>query len=249
MMLLVDAGNSFVKWAQASHGQSLTVQGRCSIERNGLPQHLLSAWRDIPCPEKVVVASVAGNQLADAIRDAADQLWQLQPEFINSQRSFHGLVNDYAEPGRLGVDRLLGMLAAYRELGGPVLVIDCGSAVTVDLVGADGTFLGGVILPGITLACQSLAAGTANIDNCLPDGEIDTLAKTTADGVKAGVLAGLAGGIEKVVSEQLAQSGLTPRIVITGGDADRLANHLRLELISRPDLVLQGLYLAAAESD
>lgn len=246
MMLLIDAGNSLVKWAYASANQAVTLEGCCCSKVNDLSQVLENEWHDTPRPGRILVANVAGKKVAEAICLATENLWQTKPEFPLSEEEFCGLTNTYDQPGRLGIDRLLAMLAAYREVRGPVIVIDCGTAVTVDLVSNHGVFLGGSIMPGLHLACQSLISGTDAIENCPGNAEINSVARTTDEAVTAGVLLGLVGGIEKVVADQIAHIDAQADVIITGGDAKRLLDNFSIDVRHRPDLVLEGLSLYAA---
>jgi type III pantothenate kinase len=119
-------------------------------------------------------------------------------------------------------------------------VVDCGTAVTVDALSADGEFLGGAVFPGLRLLRDSLVQGTAGIPATEGDAT-DCLARSTADGVAAGTLFGLAGAVERLIDEYRRTLGETTRVFLTGGDAPALAARLRAAHTPVPDLVLKGL--------
>jgi len=130
------------------------------------------------------------------------------------------------------------MLAAYRMTQDPVIVVDCGTAVTIDLVNARGLFVGGVIMPGLNTAFQSLRADTDAVEEISDTGTVaSATALSTEEAVQAGVLLGLAGGIERVVREQSSE----------GGDAEKLVPYLTMPVVLQPDLILQGLSVFASQ--
>lgn len=242
MNLLVDSGNSFIKWALSDAGQ-MTVQQR--LEWSSSPI-LAESWSGYRRPGRVLVANVNDDQAVQKITEASLACWQLEPEFLASSRHFHGLVNSYRQPAQLGVDRLLAMLAAMRRARSAVIVIDCGTAVTVDLVDADGAFVGGVIMPGLHTARRALRRATAAIDQVV-DNDYTATALSTEQGVASGTLLGLAGAIERVVSEQAALCDSPPVVFLTGGDADDILMQLNFDVELRPHLVLEGLHACALD--
>lgn len=244
MNLLVDSGNSFIKWAQGA-GEALTLVNRCHSKAVASLQEM---WNSYDVPDRVIIANVAGGHRASEIINAASSLWNVDAEFAVSSRECCGLMNCYNNPGQLGVDRWMAMVAAFRLTSDPVIVVDCGTAVTIDLVNKAGVFVGGVIMPGLNTAYQSLRAGTDAVEDINAINKvINPAARSTADGVAIGVLLGLVGGIERVVSELSSQVGKTPSVIITGGDAEKLLPNLTMPAILQPDLVLEGLRIFSSE--
>ncbi len=157
--------------------------------------------------------------------------------------------NHYHDPAALGADRWAALIAAHHLTAGPVCVIDCGTAVTIDALSADGDFLGGVILPGLRLLRTSLVQGTRSIR--ATDGDAATcLARSTADAVAAGTLFGLAGAVERVLAEHRQALGSEMSALITGADAGLVLSKLRAEapVAEVSDLVLRGLALIAEKA-
>jgi type III pantothenate kinase len=152
---------------------------------------------------------------------------------------------DYDTPQTLGADRWVGALAAHRRYGRAV-VVDCGSATTVNLVDSDGTFRGGAIAPGL----RALVAGMASVTPALPPADLDSSPslppRSTQAAVDTGVLLGWCGLVERLVASGMSASGGPVSVVVTGGNAPRLLDHTRLRPIHEPDLVHHGLELLAA---
>lgn len=154
---------------------------------------------------------------------------------------------DYDTPATLGADRWVGALAAHRAAGRAV-VVDCGSATTVNLVDADGTFRGGPIGPGL----RAMAAGMAEVTPALPPADVDGAVamppRSSAAAVTAGVLLGYCGLVERLVAAALAASRGPAQLFVTGGNAERLLRHTRLRPRHEPLLVHRGLVLLAGAS-
>lgn len=238
MNLLIDSGNSFIKWAQQTDGV-LAPGGRC---HSHAATSLHDIWSGDDAPARVLIANVAGESIASEISNIVKDLWHIEAEFVVSSRNCCGLSNSYHNPAQLGIDRWMAMVAAFKSTSGPVIVVDCGTAVTIDLVNEKGQFLGGVILPGLNTAYHSLRAGTVAVEeiNSINQG-VSPVAQSTEDGVVTGVLLGLVGGIERVIHEQSSQLDQAPVVLLTGGDAETLLPYLTLPAIIQPDLVLEGL--------
>lgn len=153
---------------------------------------------------------------------------------------------DVDDPDRVGIDRLLSAYAAWIRFQSPLVVIDAGSAITVDWVDDRGTFCGGAILPGLELQSRSLVMGT----EALPQIELNTdvpvalPAKNTADAIRAGIVLGVAAGLEGLVDRYASGSGHAEnefQVVLTGGDARTLSPHVRKSHQTISNLVCQGL--------
>lgn len=244
MNLLIDSGNSMIKWALAN-GDLLYRVNKC--ESNSVAG-LHDIWNRYDVPDRVIIANVAGENIAKQINITVNKLWHIDAEFIASSRNCCGLTSSYHNPGQLGVDRWMAMAAAFQSTLDPVIVVDCGTAVTIDLVNENGVFVGGVILPGLNTAYQSLRTGTKaveGINSISIKKDISPVAKSTEDGVAIGVLLGLVGGIERVIREQSSLIDQVPAVFMTGGDAEKLQPHMKIAVDLQPDLVLQGLRIAA----
>ena len=157
-----------------------------------------------------------------------------------------GLRIDYDDPARIGVDRLAAAAAAHRATpaGRAAVVVDAGTALTVDAIAAEGTFLGGAIAPGLCLGLNALSAGTSFLPQVELAATTPLLGKNTTDGLRSGALHGSAALVEGLCTRMAAALDGPVAIFLTGGDAPLLQPHITAVHTCDPDLVLRGLALA-----
>ncbi len=237
MKLLVDIGNTRLKWALAT-GTTLTLEEPLPHQSANLKSTLLKQWWLLPqAPTQLAISCVGCTHALQQVITCAQELWpKILIEIPQAQASLLGVRNAYAQPEKLGVDRWLAMLAVRQITQQPVCVIDCGTAITVDFINAQGQHLGGVISPGLTLMKQSLVSGTEQLpytDRRFVVG----LANHTTAAIYSGTLLATVGLVERIVNAQAGHF----RLFLTGGDAAVVAAELRLGSEVFDDLVLQGL--------
>jgi type III pantothenate kinase len=229
--LLIDAGNSTLKWAVVEAGL-WRAQGRSDYaDWTGLKAEL-TAGTD--CYVASVTDLAREQQLAVLLDEAG-----IAPSWLKAEADFADLKNTYLNPQQLGVDRWMGLIAARQRTREPVLVVSVGTAMTVDALAADGAFLGGVIVPGATLMRQALRQGTAQIADAV--GEWQAFPRNTADAVQSGIVAALCGAIEQQHARLAKAAGVTPRCLLTGGDAGMVHAQLSVAAERVPSLVLEGM--------
>lgn len=242
MILEFDLGNTAAKW-RLLRESSVVASGRV----NEL------AALDIPMDEpvaKVRVASVAGEERERELTRWCTEHLGVSPKFARSSSLCAGVSNAYEEPGRLGVDRWLAVLAAFHRHPEGALVVDAGTALTIDLVDARGEHLGGYILPGLNLMQQSLRQDTARIrytEAHAPDLEPG---KSTAEAVANGAALAAAASVAAARVQARERLGGNCAALLTGGDAPllmRLLGEKAGDFAYSPDLVLDGLVLACPE--
>ncbi len=237
-VLVFDLGNSRWKWALA--GDGLRAPGRAQDYGDDFARSLDAALATVPRPDRAAAVAVASGARRAALHAWLAQRWNLALDLFSPEARGHGVINSYREPARLGADRWAALVAARARTRGPVCVVDAGTAVTIDVLDADGVFRGGVILPGLALQRTALLQGTTGIAESVGE-EHDPLARSTADAVATGTLFGLAGAIDRVLDEQVLSLGTPPTVFVSGGDAPRLLPLLRHAAIAAPDLVLEGV--------
>lgn len=247
-ILLVDAGNARIKWAVLAEGV-LDNAGQTARSEADFPAFAEQHWATLARPERVVVANVAGSTLGERLAGWVKQAWQLDAEFVVPQREACGVRNAYLDPQQLGVDRWTAMVAAHRYVKGAVCVVDCGTAITIDVLTADGGHQGGLIVPGLTLMRRALLANTQDISSKMggETGAIAILARDTQGGVNGGTLYAVISVIDRVTADLAAELGGNMTRVITGGDAPALLPLLAGNYRHEPLLVLQGLAIVAKD--
>lgn len=250
MKLLVDIGNSALKWAVLEQGD---LRAGAALPCEGdllaaLERALEREWGALPVPEEVLVADVGAGSAAQAVTRWCASRWGCEALRVEARARAHGVVSAYREPQRLGVDRWLGLVAARATGPGAALVVDCGSAVTVDVLDGEGQHLGGLIVPGLGLARRCLEQHTrVQVDEASPP-EVSLLARDTAGAVRGGGLYALVAFVDRVAEDVQGALGTPLRQVITGGDAPAVLPLLHSAYEHRPHLVLEGL-AQVAEGD
>lgn len=173
----------------------------------------------------------------------------MTPEFIIAQHSAFGVSNGYSEPHKLGPDRWAALIAAHHAQLGATCIVDCGTALTIDVLTADGKHLGGLIMPGLNLMRSALFFHTHALPckmNLETETDIASLARDTQAGIRSGTLYAVVATIERVIADIASDRKLRTR-VITGGDAEHIAPRLAGHYRHEPDLVLQGLAIIAGD--
>lgn len=245
MNLFVDIGNSAVKWATADELASEVAHQAAS---DSLPDSVTPAWQQLPAPRQVYISSVVRDLRIDELTRWISRRWNLVPVLAQTKAEELGVVNGYSNPKQLGVDRWLALLAARSLSDGPVVVVDCGSATTIDAMNAGGRHLGGVILPGLRLFQRCLLANT-DIPSVAESATIDYFATDTATGITSGAMLATASSVAWMLG-LLREKSVTPvDCLLTGGNAMLLSEHLTSPHRLAPNLILQGLALQAGRQD
>ena len=238
-MWVCDLGNTRIRWARYRDGV-LSERGS-ALHRDGA---FRDAWR--PGKSEVVVVSVAGDSVERALEVWLCSQGVQEVRFPRSRKRVAGVVNAYTDVSQMGADRWAAMVAARARHTGPLAVIDCGSAITVDVLDLDGRHLGGAILPGLHMMSAGLSRDAARVEVDYVGGKELSLGADTAACVSAGVLSAAVGGVHQILKEAEHQLGAQPRRILCGGDAQRLRPYLE-PVTPDPDLVLWGAVLLAEE--
>lgn len=246
MKLLLDIGNTAVKWAEYSAGRM--VSRGDFRHRDGVFSELAdAAWARLQAPARIVVANVAGAVLQRSLSDWTRAHWGLQPDYFRATARACGVTNAYHVAADLGADRWAALVGAHRGHGVPVCIVDCGTALTVDVLSPAGAHLGGLILPGIAMLAECLVHNTADIGMVTDLPPLSLLAQGTGEGVTSGATRMAVAALDHVVGELVAGQGGNLEVVITGGDGARILPLLARPARLEPDLVLQGLAKLSGE--
>jgi len=283
-LLLIDIGNTRVKWARLVDGKMSPQQAAANagwtaddyarrvIGRgwnsnakraprsaaaasvsNGL---LRTADVDVPtgtsAGDRIVISSVAGDEVNRALTEAAAKAGAPTPEFVASERTAAGITTDYIDPWRLGVDRFVAAIGAHHlSSGQPVCVVNIGTAMTVDLIDGSGRHRGGAIVPGPALMVSSLLDQTNGIRRRAkggPAGATGMFAKSTRNAIGEGARYAAAGVIDRALEEARILVGTRPLVILSGGGSVDIKPLIRSTCVSLPDLVLHGLAVWAHQT-
>ncbi|MBK1705925.1 type III pantothenate kinase [Halochromatium glycolicum] len=253
MKLLIDIGNTSLKWALYQDGEIGPMRSARHFE--ALPIDVIASWEQIARVSKVLVASVGPQGVFEAVIAAARACWNCPVVRIETGVQAHGVRIAYAEPSRLGVDRFLALVAAHSlptpaaaangsghraDTAAAILIVDVGTAITFDGLLADGTHLGGQILPGIATLRSSLLQRTQLPSHQTQD-HPGIWGQDTGPAIAGASLQAPVAVAERLVHRLEQQTGVPPRLILTGGDAERIATLFDTPLEQHPDLVLRGL--------
>lgn len=256
--VVVDIGNTRIKWARAEGGR---LRERDNVlhqdDADGAIRALAESLGTGPV-ERVVVANVAGDELAAKLAAAVKARFGVDIEIVRTAAETLGVRCAYRDPSRLGVDRWVSVIAAYRAAAArpdgprPACVINAGTAFTFDAVDVRGRHLGGLILAGPRIAADALAQSTRRIGATPPaagrPAGLGMLGRSTEEAVGYGALLCPAAAFDRAAAIVAAELGIPPVVYLSGGEANVLHPWLETEVQVEADLVLKGLALIAAET-
>lgn len=242
--LLLDVGNSRLKWGVLV-GDAIAETGHCplpDLQQQG------AAILESQLPEGIVAAiacNVAGGPVAAMLDDFVRSTFGSHIEFVKSSATAGGVTNAYENPEQLGVDRWVAMIGARAATSAACLVVDAGTAITLDAMDEHGQHLGGQIVPGFALMAAALHSNTSDLPG------IDTkqwsaasahpaLATSTEGAITQGIIGGILGAVERGVQSVRTESAAAV-VLLTGGDAGIIHGRLQYPAELRPNLVLEGL--------
>lgn len=236
MKLLIDSGNTRLKWALLEYG----ILGKVNAVEHKKANtfiNLQKEWAELEKPDAIYISCVSDSQLQ--LHSFMAELWPTNHlTFIQSPNMAHGVKNAYLKPSKLGVDRWLAMIAAQYEYSAPLCIVDCGTAITLDCIDAQGQHLGGMIMPGWGLMQQSLHKGTANLGL-----SNESYSLGLANNTQAAIFNGRLAAIKGFIDAGMINSA---QLLLTGGNAEFIQKSLQLTAILDSNLVLKGLALEAA---
>jgi type III pantothenate kinase len=256
-MLLLDIGNSRIKWAglQGSYrrGQRFAARGAIDLERfdarGGAMERLLES---MGTRMRIVACNVAGAAVERRLRSLARRAAAHAPQFVRSAATAAGVRNAYAEPWRLGADRWAALIGAHFEHPGrPLCLVAVGTALTIDLLDERGRHRGGSIIPGPELMIKALLERTAGIRRRAGRNATQAMARAgAASGLfardtRSAVTAGAVNAAAALIGESMRAArellGRNPRLILSGGAADQVGSRLRVPYRREDELVLRGL--------
>lgn len=267
MNLLIDIGNSRIKWCLYNSVENeFGSEGAMLHDKAELPALFSEQWGLLDNPDRVVISNVSGQQLAESMDAWVDKKWKIKTEYVKTEAFSHGVTNAYSDYSELGVDRWMAIIAAwqrFRQQGKSVCVVDCGTATTIDGISASGQHLGGFIIPGHTVMQEILINNTSDIKmakNILtrkilrketsPGKTLSPVnfSSSTEEGVNSGCYLATISLIDSVVTSMQDDSGKQVNCIITGGDAEFVVEQLAGKFEYEPKLVLHGLAMLSGKA-
>lgn len=249
MRLLIDAGNTRIKWALVE-GSEWLHSGVLPVEQAAELPLRFPMSQDI---QQIWVSNVAGEKVAQQMHNI-DVGKSVQKHFVVAQKEQCGVRNSYSDPSQLGSDRWAALIAAWHLVQGMCLVVNSGTAITIDALSGQGEFSGGLILPGVELMQRSLIDATDQLKSGPAKsgrGGYMSFPMNSADALYSGAIQASCGAIERQYA--LLNDDSAP-VILSGGAAGLLQPYLNQKLFKVPprvvdNLVLQGLLLMAQEAN
>jgi type III pantothenate kinase len=253
MLLAVDVGNTNVTLALFD-GERLAADWRVTSHRERTADELAVELRqlfelrgfELSIVDGVVISSVVPN-INPALLEASRRYLKCEPVMVGPGVKT-GVRVRYDNPKDVGADRIANALAAYTKYGGPVIVIDFGTAVTYDAISVDGDYLGGAIAPGVDISLNALVSHTAmlrRVEAVAPD---SVIGRNTVASIQSGLMWGFVAQVEGMVERMIGELGGKARVVATGGQAALIAELTHVIEATDPLLTLEGLRLIYAQN-
>ena len=254
MILAIDAGNSRVKWGWldpatqggAAHDgprwQSIATVSLIEFAASGDHVNPFSVTHEDP--ERIIISNVAGEGAHQLLVNWTS-IFDAEPLWLQAEAQRCGVTNRYERPEVLGPDRWAALIAARAVHNGPSLVVNAGTATTVDMLSGDGVFLGGAILPGVELMRFVLHEHTGRLP--IQEGAYREAPRSTVDAIETGCRHAQAGAVERMY-RVFRDMGGTPLCIVAGGAGRALVDQLSMPRRYIENLVLDGLaHIALAE--
>src|SRR5882724_1806403 len=216
MILVLDSGNSRLKWGLFGP-RGWMAQG--VVPNPELATLAVRDWQSLQRPSRVIGVNVAGEPARVRVEGQLAR-WRLPVEWLTASAAAAGVFNNYTIPAQLGADRWASLVAARRRtiasemFPSSCVVVNAGTAVTIDALDAEGVFRGGIILPGLNLMLHALAENTAALR--MPPGRYHDFPINTADALASGAMQAVCGAIEQM-RRRLDAEGPLPKAFLSGG--------------------------------
>lgn len=242
--LAIAVGNSTSRFAMMRGSSLLASRAAPTHDRNLMHEAFNAVRGEVPDAAPIIIASVV-PAVTDQLRKLAASLGNA-PFLVVGDEIALPMNVALEHPERVGVDRICCAAGAFERIGGACVVADFGTALTVDLIGDDGAFLGGTILPGLQTSARALHGDTALlplVEITRPD---DVVGTDTASAIRAGVFFGIVGALREITERIATKIGRWPTLIATGGDAERVSAACDFVDHIAPDLVFDGIAAAFA---
>jgi type III pantothenate kinase len=243
-LVTLNIGNSRLAVGSFVAGE-LEEVSRVPLEaRNQWTEQIGEAWLNVQARENAAIVAASVNpELEDALAQAVDEATGRRVVWIG--RDLELPIPVLTEtPDQTGVDRVLNVAAAYEQMGKACVVVDAGTAITIDCCDNEGRFLGGAIAPGVKLMLDALHEKTAQLPAVRFAAPKDPFGRSTEEAILHGVYHGIRGMVKELAENYATELGQWPDIIATGGDADALFAEWELIHAIAPNLTLYGIALA-----
>jgi len=248
-LMVLNVGNTRLSCGVFIAGELNNVVRIPHSQRDKWPGAINDAWKLIKDLESASIAAASVNPgVAEPLELVVSQATDRKIAWVG--REIDLPINVMTEkPAETGVDRVLNLAAAYEQLEKACVVVDAGTAITVDVCNDNGDFLGGAIAPGIEMMLDAMHEKTARLPKVKFESPLGVVGTSTAAAMCQGVYHGIRGMVKELVENYATELGRWPEVIATGGDARALFDGWELIHAISPDLTLYGIALAYAENE
>lgn len=246
MFLVVDVGNTNIvlgiyRGRELLHHFRIGTNRQATVDEYGVLIYNLFQMSRIQVQdiEGVIISSVV-PPLMHVLEELCEQYLRRKPLVVGPGIK-SGLNLRYENPREVGADRIVNAVAAIEQYGGPLVVVDFGTATTFDCIDAQGNYLGGAIVPGIGIATEALYQRASKLPRIELEKPKKVIGRNTVNAMQAGIIFGYAGQVDGIVERIAAEMGVKPKVVATGGLAELIASETRSIEEVNPRLTLEGL--------
>lgn len=237
MLLALDVGNTNITFG-LFRGRRLIRKWRCPTDKTGgLIISRIGRLRHLK-PDGIIVSSVV-PEIDRALRASLKKKFGVTPLFVTHKNA--GIKIGYPRPKEIGADRLVDAVAAWDKYRTACIIIDFGTATTLDYVDSSGSYRGGSIAPGINLASKALYDAASKLPRIRIRAVRRMLPRSTVEAMQSGVYQGYIGLVERLARLTIKETGSRPKIIATGGLAPLIIKGMELKAVHEPDLTLNGL--------
>ncbi|UMV48913.1 type III pantothenate kinase [Paenibacillus macerans] len=246
MFLVVDVGNTNIvlgiyKERELLHHFRIGTNRQATVDEYGVLIYNLFQMSHIQVQdiEGVIISSVV-PPLMHVLEALCEKYLRRKPLVVGPGIKT-GLNLRYENPREVGADRIVNAVAAIKQYGGPLVVVDFGTATTFDCIDAQGNYLGGAIVPGIGISTEALYQRASKLPRIELEKPKKVIGRNTVNAMQAGIIFGYAGQVDGIVERIAAEMGAKPKVVATGGLAELIASETRSIEEVNPRLTLEGL--------
>ncbi|MED4953404.1 type III pantothenate kinase [Paenibacillus macerans] len=246
MFLVVDVGNTNIvlgiyKERELLHHFRIGTNRQATVDEYGVLIYNLFQMSHIQVQdiEGVIISSVV-PPLMHVLEALCEKYLRRKPLIVGPGIKT-GLNLRYENPREVGADRIVNAVAAIEHYGGPLVVVDFGTATTFDCIDAQGNYLGGAIVPGIGISTEALYQRASKLPRIELEKPKKVIGRNTVNAMQAGIIFGYAGQVDGIVERIAAEMGAKPKVVATGGLAELIASETRSIEEVNPRLTLEGL--------
>jgi type III pantothenate kinase len=225
VLLVVDVGNTQTHLG-AFRGDELVHDWRFATVRDSTADELGAVLRNLLALRGMAFADISASIVSSTVPQLRPEWTAMAARYLGHQMPLvgpglrTGMPIRYDNPREIGPDRLVNAVAGYEKVGGPCVIVDFGTAVTHDVVSADGEYLGGVIFPGVEISLEALSERAAALPRIELIEPRTLIGKSTVDAIRSGVLFGFAGMVDSILARLREQLGAETKAIATGGLAE-----------------------------